>query len=65
VVPTQQEKSTSDFAENLHYHLHTVASDRLICRVKASAKVAIELKWLGIRHKLLVSGFIVQSLFFG
>ena len=43
----------------------TLTADRLLCRLQASAKVATELKGLGIKHDRSASGFIVQSLFFG
>lgn len=43
----------------------TLTADRLLCRLQASAKVATELKSLGIKHDRSASGFIVQSLFFG
>lgn len=43
----------------------TLTADRLLCRLQASAKVATELKRLGINHDRSASGFIVQSLSFG
>jgi len=43
----------------------TLTADRLLCRLQASAKVATELKRLGIKHDRSASGFIVQSLSFG
>lgn len=43
----------------------TLTADRLLCRLQASAKVATELKRLGIKHDRSASGIIVQSLSFG
>lgn len=43
----------------------TLTADRLLCRLQASAKLAADLKKLGIKHDLSASGFIAQSIYFG